>query len=457
MDREKLGSRLGFILVSAGCAIGLGNVWKFPYIAGKGGGGAFVLIYLIFLAILALPILLMEFAIGRASEKSPVKAYQELERPGSKWHWHGIASLAGCYLLMMFYTPVAGWMLYYFYLTSRGTFTSMTPPEVVKVFTGMLGEPWLMAGWMALVAVLAVIVCAAGLQKGVERVTKVLMIMLISVMIFLAIYAGTLPKAAEGLAFYLVPDFERMIQVGVTGTLAAAMSQAFFTLGLGIGSMLIFGSYFGRDHSLLGESINITLLDTFVAITSGLIIFPVCFSYGIDQTAGPGLILIALPMVFGSMPYGQLFGSAFFLFISFASMSTVIAVYENLIGCDMELMGWSRARASLFNLVAMPLLSMPCILGFNEWAWPWLKPLGGTILDLEDFFLSYILLPIGGLVYIFFCTSRYGWGWDNFRAEVNAGEGIKLAKWTRGYITFILPVIVLFVFLFGLYDKFLAG
>ena len=456
MERETLKSRLGFILLSAGCAIGIGNVWKFPYIAGQGGGGAFVLFYLIFLVILGLPIMTMEFAVGRASRKSPVRAYQALEKPGQKWHIHGYFTLIGCYLLMMFYTTVAGWMLHYFYMTAVGKLAGLNAEQVAGKFTEMLASPATMTFWMVFVVVVSILVCAKGLQSGLERVTKGMMIALLLIMVVLAVNSLFMPGAKEGLSFFLVPDFARMQEVGVVNTLVSAMNQAFFTLSLGIGAMSIFGSYIGKENSLLGESVRIVVLDTFVAITAGLIIFPACFTYHVDQTSGPSLIFITLPNIFANMSMGRLWGSLFFLFMAFAAMSTVLAVFENIICCGMELTGCSRKKSSLVNLVLIILLSMPCVLGYNLWAWDGFAVFGGAVLDVEDFLVSNLFLPLGSLVYLLFCVTRYGWGWQNYKKEVNTGKGLKVQDWMRGYLTYVLPLIVVFIFAFGLYDKFLA-
>lgn len=453
-EREKLGSRLGFILISAGCAIGIGNVWKFPYMAGQGGGGAFVLFYLIFLLLLGLPIMTMEFAVGRASQKSPVKAYYALEKPGQKWHIHGYITLIGCYLLMMFYTTVAGWMLHYFYLTATGKFTGLDSDGVAGQFNTMLSQPLVMGFWMVVVVIAGILVCSIGLQNGLEKVTKVMMISLLLIMIVLAINSFFMDGAKEGLSFYLIPDFGRMKEIGVIKTITGAMNQAFFTLSLGIGAMAIFGSYIGKERSLLGESLNIALLDTFVAITSGLIIFPACFTFNVDQTSGPGLIFITLPNIFNHIPMGRLWGSLFFVFMSFAAFSTILAVFENIISCGMELTGWSRKKSSFVNAIAIILLSIPCVLGYNLWSWDGFTVFGGAVLDFEDFLVSNLFLPLGSLVYLLFCTSRYGWGWKNFTTEANTGKGLKMQNWMRGYISYVLPLIVLFIFFFGLYDKF---
>ena len=456
MERETLKSRLGFILLSAGCAIGIGNVWKFPYMAGQGGGGAFVLFYFIFLVILGLPILCMEFTVGRASQKSPVKAYQALEKPGSKWHIHGYFTLIGCYLLMMFYTTVTGWMLHYFYLTASGRFDGASAEDVSGAFSEMLSSPGIMTFWMVLVVFIGIFVCIKGLQNGLEHITKVMMIALLAVMVILAVNSFFMPGAKEGLSFYLLPDFNRMQEVGIMNTLVGAMNQAFFTLSLGVGAMAIFGSYIGKEHSLLGESVRVVLLDTFVAITAGLIIFPACFTYNVDQTSGPSLIFITLPNIFANMNLGRLWGSLFFIFMSFAALSTVLAVFENIICCGMELTGCSRKKSGLVNLVLITALSLPCVFGYNLWSWDGFAVFGGAILDVEDFLVSNIFLPLGSLVYLLFCVTRYGWGWNSFKAEANTGEGLKMHDWMKPYLTYILPAIVLFIFVFGIYDKFFA-
>lgn len=454
MERERLKSRIGFILISAGCAIGIGNVWKFPYMTGQSGGGAFVLLYLVFLVILGLPIMSMEFAIGRAARKSPVQAYQKLEPRGSKWHFHGYVALAGNYLLMMFYTTVSGWMLHYFYLTATGQFAGKDTEQVGEVFTSVLASPRIMAFWMAVVVALGMFIVSRGLQSGLESITKVIMVTLLLVMVLLAVNSLFMPGAKEGIAFYLVPNMERLHHTGILNVITGAMNQAFFTLSLGIGAMLIFGSYISNDRSLLGESVTIVFLDTFVALVSGLIIFPATFTFGVDQTSGPGLIFITLPNIFNQMPLGRLWGSLFFIFMSFAAFSTVLAVFENIVSCGMDLTKKSRKQVSMVNLILIFLLSLPCVLGFNVWAWDWLKVFGGSVLDLEDFLVSNLLLPLGSLIYLLFCVSRYGWGWDNYIREENKGQGMKVQHWMRGYLTYVLPFIVLFIFLFGLYSKF---
>ena len=422
--------------------------------AGQGGGGAFVLFYLLFLLILGLPIMTMEFAVGRASQKSPVKAYYALEKPGQKWHIHGYITLIGCYLLMMFYTTVAGWMLDYFYLTATGKFTGLDSDAVASQFNTMLSQPQVMGFWMVIIVIAGILVCSIGLQNGLEKVTKVMMISLLFIMVILAINSFFMDGAKEGLSFYLIPDFERMKEIGIIKTITGAMNQAFFTLSLGIGAMSIFGSYIGKERSLLGESLNIALLDTFVAITSGLIIFPACFTFHVDQTSGPGLIFITLPNIFNHIPMGKLWGSLFFIFMSFAAFSTILAVFENIISCGMELTGWSRKKSSFINAIAIILLSVPCVLGYNLWSSDIFAVFGGAVLDFEDFLVSNLFLPLGSLVYLLFCTSRYGWGWKNFTTEANTGKGLKIQNWMRGYISYILPLIVLFIFFFGLYDKF---
>ncbi len=454
MEREQFGSRLGFLLMSAGCAIGIGNVWKFPYMAGQGGGGAFVLFYLIFLVILGVPLLCMEFAVGRASQQSPVKAFQKLEKPGQKWHAHGYVCLVANYLLMMYYTTVAGWMLHYFFLSARGEFVNASSFQITSTFSDMLAEPEIMLLWMVVVVLIGILVCAIGLQNGLERVTKVLMIVLLLLMVVLAINSLRLPGSGEGLKFFLVPDFQRMAEVGVGDTIVGAMTQAFFTLSLGIGSMAIFGSYIGKEHTLLNESINVVILDTFVAIVSGLIIFPACFTFNVDQASGPSLIFITLPNIFANMSGGRFWGTMFFLFMSFAALSTIFAVFENIISCGMELFGASRRRVCWVNLFVIIGLSIPCVLGYNIWNHGGLQIFGGTIMDLEDFIVSNLLLPLGSLVFAVFCVWRYGWGFKNFQAEANTGKGLKVGNWLRGYLAVVLPIIIVIVFVVGLYNTF---
>ena len=456
MEREKLKSRLGFILISAGCAIGIGNVWKFAYMGGQGGGGFFVLLYLLFLVMLGIPIMSMEFAVGRASQKSPAQAYKALEKAGQKWHIHGYIALIGNYLLMMFYTTVAGWMLYYFYLTSTGKFVGLNTDGVANVFSEMLQKPVTMTICMLIIVVVGFFICSIGLQNGLEKVTKVMMVALLAIMVILAINSFFMKGAKEGLSFYLIPSIERAKAAGIGNTAVGAMNQAFFTLSIGIGAMAIFGSYIGKDRSLLGESVTIAALDTFVAITSGLIIFPACFTFGVDQTQGPSLVFITLPNIFNNIPFGRVWGSLFFVFMTFAAFSTVLAVFENIVSCGMELTGFNRKKSSIVNMILVALLSMPCVLGFNLWSFDWLGVFGGSFLDFEDFLVSNIWLPLGSLIYLLFCTSKFGWGWKNYKEEANTGKGIKIHNWMRVYLTYILPLIVLFIFAFGIYDKFWA-
>ncbi|RHD17303.1 sodium-dependent transporter [Eubacterium ventriosum] len=456
MEREKLKSRLGFILISTGCAIGIGNVWKFAYMAGQGGGGFFVLLYLLFLVMLGIPIMSMEFAVGRASQKSPAQAYKALEKAGQKWHIHGYIALIGNYLLMMFYTTVAGWMLYYFYLTSTGKFVGLNTDGVANVFSEMLQKPVTMTICMLIIVVVGFFICSIGLQNGLEKVTKVMMVALLAIMVILAINSFFMKGAKEGLSFYLIPSIERAKAAGIGNTAVGAMNQAFFTLSIGIGAMAIFGSYIGKDRSLLGESVTIAALDTFVAITSGLIIFPACFTFGVDQTQGPSLVFITLPNIFNNIPFGRVWGSLFFVFMTFAAFSTVLAVFENIVSCCMELTGFNRKKSSIVNMILVALLSMPCVLGFNFWSFDWLGVFGGSFLDFEDFLVSNIWLPLGSLIYLLFCTSKFGWGWKNYKEEANTGKGIKIHNWMRVYLTYILPLIVLFIFAFGIYDKFWA-
>ena len=454
MQREKFGSRLGFILISAGCAIGLGNVWRFPYITGKYGGAAFVLIYLVFLVLLGLPIMVMEFAVGRASQKSAARSFHVLEPAGTKWHLQGYACMTGNYLLMMFYTTVGGWMAAYIFKTLTGEFKGLDSDGVAAVFNDMLARPGYMTFWMVLVVLLSFFICSLGLQKGVERITKAMMSCLFLILLILCIRSVTLPGASEGLRFYLIPDFTRFTENGVGNTIFAAMGQAFFTLSLGIGAMAIFGSYIGKDHTLTGETINICLLDTLVAFLAGLIIFPSCFAFGVDPGQGPGLVFITLPNIFNQMVGGRIFGVLFFVFMTFAAQSTIIAVFENIISFSMDLFGTSRKKTVLINGIAIILLSLPCVFGFNIWSG--FQPLGAgsTIQDLEDFIVSNNLLPLGSMVYLLFCTSRYGWGWKNFLAEADTGKGVKFPAWARVYVSYILPLIVLFIFIMGYYQKF---
>ena len=450
MERENLKSRLGFILLSAGCAIGIGNVWKFPYMAGQGGGGAFVLFYLIFLVILGLPIMTMEFAVGRASKKSPVKAYQALEKPGQKWHIHGYFTLAGCYLLMMFYTTVAGWMLHYFYMTATGKLSGLSADAVADQFTRMLADPGVMMFWMVLVVVIGVVICAGGLQNGLERVTKVMMIALLAIMVVLAINSFFMTGAKEGLKFYLVPDFGRMQEVGVVSTLVGAMNQAFFTLSLGIGAMAIFGSYIGKERSLLGESVNIIVLDTFVAVVAGMIMFPACDTYNLEVTAGPSLLFDTMASVFNHMQGGRWWGALFFLFMVFAAMSTVFGVCENLLAMIRELTGWSRPVGCIACGIGTFLVALTTALGYSLIRFqPFAK--GTAWLDLWDFIVSNNAMPLGSLILALFCCTRRGWGWNNFLQEANAGKGLKIKAWMKPLFCYFVPVGILFIYIYGMF------
>ena len=449
-EREQFKSRIGFLLLSAGCAIGIGNVWRFPYVVGQNGGGIFVFFYLIFLLLIGVPILSMEFSVGRASAKSPVKAYQALEKPGQKWHLHGYVGLLGNFCLMIYYTTVSGWMLNYFYKFLTGGFTGVKTTQVANVFQNVLSSPSQNVFWMTLVVIIGMLVCSMGLQNGVERITKVMMIGLLGLIVVLAVHGLTLNNAMEGVKFYLYPDFNKIKHIGLLNVIVAAMNQSFFTLSIGIGSMAIFGSYLKKDKTLLGEAVNVAVLDTFVAIVAGLIIFPACFSFGVNPDSGPSLIFITLPNVFLSMTGGRIWGALFFLFMAFASLSTVIAVFENIIACTMELWNITRKKSVIINLILITVCSLPCALGFNVLSF--LQPLGSgsTILDLEDFIVSNLLLPLGSLVYLLFCTSRLGWGFKNYQTEANMCDGPKIQNWMQGYLTIILPIAVIFVFISSL-------
>ena len=454
MERERLGSRLGFILLSAGCAIGIGNVWKFPYMVGENGGGIFVLIYLFFLLVMGVPVLTMEFSLGRASQKSPAKMYQQLEPKGSKWHIHGYVAVAGSYLLMMFYTTVSGWMLHYFVAMAQGKFKGLNTKEVTSYFGNLTLDAKTMTIYVLIVVIIGFLINSFGLQNGLEKITKVMMIALLVIMIILAINSIFMEGGKEGLAFYLLPDMKRMMDIGIGNVIVAAMNQAFFTLSLGMGAMAIFGSYIGKERALAGEAVNVALLDTFVAFSSGLIIFPACFAYGVEPGSGPGLIFITLPNIFNNIPLGRLWGSLFFVFMSFAALSTVLTVFEGIIAGSIDLFGMSRKRACVINGVLMMILSLPCVLGFNVLSG--IQPFGegSNIMDLEDFIVSNLLLPIGSLIFILFCVSKKGWGWENFTKEANTGKGLKIQNILRGYITYVLPVIVFGVFIIGLYNFF---
>lgn len=456
MQREKFGSRLGFILISAGCAIGLGNVWRFPYITGKYGGAAFVLIYLVFLVLLGLPIMVMEFAVGRASQASVAMSFDRLEPLGTKWHWYKWFGMAGNYLLMMFYTTIGGWILLYVFKMAGGEFEGKNADEIAGVFGNLMEKPGLMTICMILVVAVCFGIVCMGLQKGVEKITKKMMILLLALMVILAIRSAPLPGAGEGIRFYLLPDFKKAAESGLKEVIFAAMGQSFFTLSLGIGAIAIFGSYIDKKRRLTGEAVCVTVLDTCVALIAGMIIFPACFAFGVQPDSGPSLIFITLPNIFNSMSGGRIWGTLFFLCMLFAAASTVIAVFENIIAFAMDLTNCSRAKAVVINLIAIVILSLPCILGFNVLSG--FQPLGAgsNVLDLEDFIVSNNLLPLGSLVYLLFCTSRYGWGWKKFCEEANAGEGIKFPKWTRIYVSYILPLIVLFIFVQGYWSKFVG-
>ena len=456
MERGNFSTRLGFILVSAGCAIGLGNVWRFPYITGMYGGASFVLIYLVFLAILGLPIMVAEFAVGRASVRSAAMSFDVLEPAGTKWHLYKYGAIAGNLLLMMFYTTISGWMLYYIYLMVSGRFEGLDAAGVGQVFGALLADPVTMAGYMALTVALCGGVCYLGVQAGVESITKLMMTCLLALMVVLAVNSVLLPGSEAGLSYYLMPDFGKIEEYGLREVIFAAMGQAFFTLSLGIGALAVFGSYIGKAKRLTGEAIWVIVLDTFVAIMAGLIIFPACFAYGVSPSSGPNLLFVTLPNVFNHMALGRLWGTLFFLFMAFASMSTIIAVFENLIVCFFELLHVDRRKIIRAGIPVMILLSLPCVLGFNVWSG--FTPFGpGTgALDLEDFFVSYNLLPLGSLVYLAFCTSRYGWGWKNFLREADTGRGVAFPQWIRYYVTYILPLIVLVIFLNGYYALFFS-
>lgn len=450
MKRESFKSRIGFLLVSAGCAIGIGNVWRFPYVTGENGGGLFVLLYLLFLIIMGLPVLTMELAVGRASRKSAVLGYKELEKKGSKWHIHGWIAILGCYVLMMYYTTVSGWMVSYFFKFLKGDFTKgMSTEDTKAAFGNLLSDPKQMTFWMVLTVVLGFFVCSRGLQNGLEKISKFMMSALLILIVVLAIHSITLSGAAEGVRFYLVPNMKSVSNVGLKNIITAAMNQAFFTLSLGVAAMEIFGSYMSKDFTLAGEGIKICGLDTFVAIMSGLIIFPACFSYGVEVDAGPSLIFVTLPNVFVNMAGGRVWGCLFFLFMTFASFSTVIAVFENIMSFCMDMFGWSRNKAAAVNGIIILAASMPCVLGYN--IWKNLHLIGGRdVLDSEDFIVSNLLLPIGSLVYLMFCVTKWGWGFDKYIDEANTGKGIKICKKLKLYFQFILPILIIFILIQGL-------
>lgn len=448
MERESFKSRLGFILVSAGCAIGIGNVWRFPYVAGENGGGLFVLLYLVFLVLMGIPVLTMELAVGRASRKSAVLGYKKLEKPKSKWHIHGWFCMLGCYLLMMYYTTVSGWMTSYFYKFATGTFESgMTSEQVSGVFSQLQSNPIEMVIWMAIITILGFLVCSRGIQKGIEKVSKVMMIALLVLILALAVNSILLSGAGEGLKFYLVPDFEKVSEIGIGKIVSAAMNQSFFTLSLGIAAMEIFGSYMLKDDTLPGESVKICALDTFVAIMAGLIIFPACFSYGVEPDQGPALIFITLPNVFVNMAGGRIWGTLFFLFMTFACFSTIIAVFENIISFCIDMFKISRTKSVIINAVIILIASLPCVFGFNIWSG--FELFGQNVLGMEDFLVSNILLPVGSLIYLLFCVTKFGWGFDNYLAECNTGKGMKFARFLKPYFQFVLPILVLIVLVQG--------
>ena len=453
-ERETFGSRLGFILVSAGCAIGLGNVWKFPYMCGQFGGAAFILIYLVFLLIMGIPVMVCEFGVGRASRHSVAAAYETLEPQGTKWHITKWIGIIGCYFLMMFYTTVGGWMLYYCVRSFSGDFVGADMETVSAGFSDMLGNMPLMTFWTILICIIGFGVCAFGIQKGIEKVSKFMMTALLLIMIVLAIHSVMMKGAGAGIRFYLIPDFRQMAEIGIGNVIFGAMSQAFFTLSIGIGAMLIFGSYMEKDQRLFGEAVNITVLDTVVALMAGFIIIPACFAYGIEPGAGPSLIFITIPNIFAQVAGGRVWGGLFFLFLSFAAFTTLVAVFENIISFDMDLFGWSRKKSTLVSLILIIILSMPCVMGFNVLAG--FTPLGegSTIMDLEDFIVSNNLLPLGSLGYVLFCIKKNGWGWNHFLEEINQGEGWKFPSGIKGYMSYGLPLLIIIIYLKGYYDKF---
>ena len=452
--RESFGTRLGFILVSAGCAVGLGNVWKFPYICGQNGGAAFILLYLVCLVVLGLPILICEYAVGRASRHSVAKAFSDLEPEHTNWHRFGWFGIAGNYLLMMFYTMVAGWMINYALRMLTGRLSGMETEQIAEQFTNMLASPTEMMLFMVIAVLLSFGVCSLGLQNGVERITKIMMLLLICLMIVLAVHSLMLPNMKEGLAFYLVPDVSKFSEIGFGNVLFAAMSHAFFTLSVGMGSMEIFGSYLDKSRSLTGEALSVLGLDTFVALMAGIIIIPACFAYGVQPDSGPPLLFITMPNVFNHMAGGQIWGTAFFIFMSFAALSTVIAVFENILSMTMETFNWNRKKAVRYNIVGVILLSIPAVLGYNILSG--IQPIGAgsTIMDLEDFLVSYNILPLGSLLFVLFCTKKNGWGWENFLQEADNGEGIRFPAFIRHYVHYGVPALIAVIYLKGYYDMF---
>lgn len=453
MSREKLSSRLGFILLSAGCAIGLGNIWRFPYMVGKYGGGAFVLVYLFFLIILGLPIIVMEYSVGRGSQKSVAQSFHVLEQKNQKWHLFSYVAMAGNYLLVMFYTTIAGWMLAYLIKMLNGDFIGLNPKEVGAVFTTLQTNPEASVFWMILIVIIGCGICAVGLQRGVEKVTKVMMGLLLGVMVLLVVKSLSLDGAMQGVEFYLIPDFNALMENGIFNAVYGAMGQAFFTLSIGMGGMAIFGSYIGREHSLTGEGFRVLALDTFVATMAGLIIFPACMSFGVDAGSGPGLVFVTLPNIFNAMDNGQIWGTLFFVFMNFAALSTIIAVFENIVSFSIDLFQWSRRKSVILNFIIIVIGSIPCAIGFSILSG--FQPLGpgSAMLDLLDFLVSNVIMPLGSLVFLFFCTRKIGWGWKNFIAEANAGKGLSFPKKAKFYVSWILPLIVIFIFLFGLWEK----
>lgn len=453
MKREKLSSRLGFILLSAGCAIGLGNIWRFPYMVGKYGGGAFVLVYLFFLIILGLPIIVMEYSVGRGSQKSVAQSFHVLEKKGQKWHLFSYVAMAGNYLLVMFYTTIAGWMLAYFVKMLKGDFIGLSPNEVGDVFTALQADPAASIFWMILIVIIGCGICAVGLQRGVEKVTKVMMGLLLGVMLLLVVKALSLDGAMKGVEFYLVPDFSTLKENGIFNAIYGAMGQAFFTLSIGMGGMAIFGSYIDKKHSLTGEGLRVLALDTFVAIMAGLIIFPACMSFGVDAGSGPGLVFVTLPNIFNAMDGGQIWGTLFFVFMNFAALSKIIDVFENIVSFTIDLFQWSRKKSVILNFIIIAIGSIPCAIGFSVLSG--FQPLGdgSAVLDLLDFLVSNVIMPLGSLVFLFFCTRKSGWGWKNFIIEANAGEGLSFPEKAKFYVSWILPLIVIFIFLFGLWEK----
>jgi len=448
MKRERLSSRLGFILLSAGCAIGIGNVWKFPWMVGQNGGATFVLIYLICLIAIGVPVMTMEFALGRASQKSVVKLYQGLEKEGHRWHIHGYAALIANIILMMFYSVVCAWMVKYFVDIAAGDFANLSAQGISKKYDEMLANPLELMIYTAIIVFAGFFVCSKGVANGLEKVTKFMMLALLGIMLILAVNSCFLPGAEKGIRFYLVPNTDAVRDIGILNVIVSAMNQSFFTLSVGIGSMAIFGSYINRDRALMGEALNVAVLDTFVALCSGLIIFPACFAYGVDVDNGPSLIFITLPNIFNNIPLGRLWGTLFFVFLTFAAFSTVLAVYENIISCVMDISGLARKKVCLICSIAMFVLTLPCILGFNVLSD--VNIMGKGIMDMEDYAVSNLMLPLGSLCFAMFCVLRYGWGWDKFVEEANQGKGLKVQKWMRPYMTFVLPIIIIVIFLGGI-------